>query len=144
MKSMRMVRRQHQDGFSLIELLTVTVVIAMLASILLANYRNSLGRTNVAACEENLRNIGTSIQTYAVEYNGNPPPGLSRLTPNYIQAIPTCPAAVKDTYTGGYSVTYGATTDQTLYTIACSGNNHRDQGLTSNQPYFTLNGGLGP
>jgi hypothetical protein len=59
-------------------------------------------------CVYNLRTIGTALRMYAGDAEGRFPTALSVLAPQYLTRIPTCPAAAKDTYTGGYAASAGA------------------------------------
>jgi prepilin-type N-terminal cleavage/methylation domain-containing protein len=83
---------RKKSGFTLIELMIVIAIIAILAAILIPNFIRARGQSQLAACESNEKNIATSLQMYATDYNGNFPPSLIKLTPSYIQTVPNCPS----------------------------------------------------
>lgn len=86
------------------------------------------------ACKSNLKNCGTALEIYSSDFSGRYPTSMHRLTPNYLKTIPTCPAASRDTY----SETYRVGTDPDLFTLVCTGLNHRRAGLeVPNYPQYT-------
>jgi prepilin-type N-terminal cleavage/methylation domain-containing protein len=96
----------HQSrGFTLVEIMIVVGIIGLLVGIALPNFIKSRATSQQNACINNLRQINSAVQQWAMENGqapGSPAPSLtSDLTP-YIQlnsnsAIPTCPAG--GTYT---------------------------------------------
>jgi type IV pilus assembly protein PilA len=60
---MRAVRK----GFTLIELLIVCVVLGILASIVMLNFRNTKGKANAGAMKSDLRNLATAQESYFFE-----------------------------------------------------------------------------
>ena len=63
-----------QSGFTLVELLTVTVIIAILAGLLMPVLSKITGGANSTRCLANLRQIGTAMNAYAND-NDNQLPG---------------------------------------------------------------------
>lgn len=59
-------------GFTLLELTTVLLVIAILAVTALPVVRNLQGRAQVVRCTENLRNLHVGANLYVQEHNGWP------------------------------------------------------------------------
>ncbi len=56
-----------RSGFSLIELLAVTVVILLLVAIALPAFRSVRERANISKCQGNLRQLGVAFQMYVAE-----------------------------------------------------------------------------
>lgn len=83
------------------------------------------------ACELNLKQMGTALQMYAGDAKGAYPTALGGLTPKYLTAIPTCPVAQKDTYTGGYA------TAGSVFTVVCAGEYHTSAQVGPNFPQYT-------
>lgn len=54
-----------------------------------------------ADCRTTLKNVGTALEMYSTDASGRYPPRLEALVPNYLKAMPTCPASGKATY--GYA-----------------------------------------
>ncbi len=57
-------------GFTLIELLVVITIIAVLAALLLPALQKARVRAHVAACVQNMRQLGVGWQMYADDNNG--------------------------------------------------------------------------
>jgi serine/threonine protein kinase len=89
-------------------------------------------------CTFNLKEIGADVQRYAYDNQGLYPDSLSQLNPKYMQNIPSCPAAGKDTYTVSYEVSI----DHKFFTIYCSGLNHKMIVYKENYPKFNPKDGL--
>ena len=64
----RVNRTRH--SFTLIELLVVISIIAILAAILLPSLRSARDSAKRIACVNNLRQIGTILTMYCMDYNG--------------------------------------------------------------------------
>jgi len=62
------------SGFTLIEVLVVVAIIALLVSILVPSLKRARWVTKLTLCKAHLHDIGTSMHTYTVTYNGWFPP----------------------------------------------------------------------
>lgn len=89
-----MRHRVGQDrGFSILELMFVVSILAVLVTIAIASYRVSTGSARRVTCNENQRNLTTSISLYEQDHAGNKPTALTDLGPyvtNYASAS-KCP-----------------------------------------------------
>lgn len=81
----------------------------------------------VTSCRSNLHDLGLAVGRY-YERHGSLPVHLDELTPEFLQPLPRCPAASKDTYSEGYSHVGDA------YVLRCQGTSHQRAGLPPNEP----------
>ena len=103
---MKKTPSQRNPGFTLVEIMIVVGIIGMLCAIVIPNFMRSRATSQQNACINNLRQISSAVQQWAMETGqsaGNPPPTLhSDLTPyivlNANGSIPTCPSG------GTYSI----------------------------------------
>ena len=89
-------------------------------------------------CQSNCKNIGTALEMYSVDNNGDYPDDLFMLTPKYLKVIPTCYRAKKDTYSASYQRSH----DMKAYTFYCKGHNHKNFGVPPNFPQYNSTSGL--
>jgi len=68
-----MYRSTHRRGFTLIELLVVIAIIAILAAILFPVFAQAREKARGTACLSNMKQLGTSFQMYAQDYDENFP-----------------------------------------------------------------------
>jgi len=126
-------------GFTLIELMIVIAIIAILAAILIPSFVRARAQSQLAACESNERNMGTSVEMYANDNNGNyPTAALSAafFTPTYMRTLPVCPSNAS-------AYAYSGTTNPSNYSISQTGNAHSAiSPLSTGFPEFTSRGGL--
>ena len=97
----------NKKAFTLIEFLTVIVIIGLILALLFPVISRIRAKGYITACASNMRQIGFALQIYAEEHNGKYPPGhlkkgkdfnkddLSPLFPGYIDDLNVfmCPAA---------------------------------------------------
>ncbi|MGD9497006.1 MAG: DUF1559 domain-containing protein [Armatimonadota bacterium] len=64
---------RRTPGFTLIELLVVIAIIAILAAILFPVFARAREKARIAACQNNLKQIGTAFAMYRSDYDGAMP-----------------------------------------------------------------------
>ncbi len=79
-------RGKARNGFTLVELLVVIAIIAILAGILYPVFSQAKAQAKKAACQANLRQLGSALQIYTQDYDETFPPVYldprSRLIPD--------------------------------------------------------------
>ncbi len=90
-------------GITLLELLVILAIIAVLAAILYPNYMRAKSRSKFMHCRGNLGDLATALERYAADNDGYYPTSLQELTPKYLEAIPSCPGAERETYSADYA-----------------------------------------
>ena len=78
-------------GFTMMELLVVVSLIVLLASIGLAQYRNSVILAQEAVLKENLFRIRDALDQYYADKNAYPPSLESLVSEKYLRAVPVDP-----------------------------------------------------
>lgn len=80
---MRSRRTGGQEGFTLLELMMVMLIISILVSIAVVSYSFTVTRFRSTACRSNLKIIREAIEAYNAK-EGSYPPSLEVLVPDYI------------------------------------------------------------
>lgn len=85
------MRVRHEGGFTLIEVLVVSILIVTLAGIVLVAYQNSVTRAKEAVLKEDLFQMRKAIDEYRAD-KGRYPAALDDLvTEGYLREIPKDP-----------------------------------------------------
>lgn len=90
----------------------------------------------LGACGSNLRNLGTALELYANDWQGEYPAALTRMAPEIIRLVPPCPVSQQP-------YRYWRTPRRRGYLVYCSGLHHTANGVTEpNYPQYTPRKGL--
>lgn len=85
----------------------------------------------VTACVANMKRIAAALEAYSADNGGAYPPDLQHLIPKYLQAMPSCPAAGRDTYSAAYK-----TQGKTCF-FCCGGQNHSAENVGPDLPKYS-------
>jgi prepilin-type N-terminal cleavage/methylation domain-containing protein len=96
---MKMFRRD--EGFTLVELMVVVLIIGILVAIAIPIFNAAKGNAQLKSCYANQRTIEGAIQTYSASNDGTYPfasasvvsSSSALVTGGFIKATPECPAA---------------------------------------------------
>jgi competence protein ComGC len=108
-------------GSGCLYILVISVLIVFGVLSLMVSMRSS---GEQYSCQSNCKNIGTALEMYSTDYNGNYPSSMNLLTGNYLRHIPTCLVSGTDTYSSGYQVYNNPGMEIHRFTFFCNGNNH--------------------
>ncbi|HEV7301280.1 MAG TPA: prepilin-type N-terminal cleavage/methylation domain-containing protein [Tepidisphaeraceae bacterium] len=97
---MQTVRPSRAAGFTLVELLVVSGIIALLIAILLPTLSKARAAAQTVVCASNLRQFGLAINLYATRFNGALPWGGPQ--PSYEGAVGADGNAFAGSFTGLY------------------------------------------
>jgi len=67
-----MLKTKKGRGFTLIELMIVIAILSILVIALLPNLMAARAASKLSACQSNLKNIATALETYFVDYEKYP------------------------------------------------------------------------
>ncbi|HHY95977.1 MAG TPA: prepilin-type N-terminal cleavage/methylation domain-containing protein [Firmicutes bacterium] len=110
----RLIRRaKKEEGFTLVELMVVIIILGALVAIAVPMYTGSKKDAVEKACQANLRTLEGAIAQYRA-VNGAYPVNLAALVPDFIKAVPKCPEN-QDSY--GYDNTNGKVTCPNNHTL---------------------------
>lgn len=111
-------RRGGEDGFTLIELMIVIVVIGVLATIAIPNYIRSLQASKEAVLKEDLHVLRQQIDAYTNDKEKAPQALEDLVSAGYMKAIPEDPMTHSNT-------TWVTTTDDSVQSL-----DQTDSGIT--------------
>ena len=96
-----LLNRRREQGFTLVEIMIVVLIIGILLAIAVPSFMNARERSRANACRSNLRQIQAAKEQWAMATNQGPTatPGWDALVPNFLQQQPRCPSG--GTYTIG-------------------------------------------
>ncbi len=92
---------------------------------------------DLTACKTNLKNIGTAMEMYATDWSGRYPPNLETLVPEYLDELPSCPAAGEFRYAfEGSESERNINRYRDYFYLYCQGEHHTAVGVPGNLPAF--------
>lgn len=92
--------RKKDEGFTLVELMVVVLIIGILVAIAIPVFNNARANAEKRSCLANQRTIEGAVQTYrASEPDNAMPANVAALAPTYIAVAPVCPTDKTTGYT---------------------------------------------
>ena len=89
-----MLRRRSKEGFSLLELLIVVVILGILAAVIIPRFTVSATEAKKNACAQNVANINTQVERWYFEKGSWPAVTLAEISADptfFPEGISTCP-----------------------------------------------------
>ena len=93
--------RSNEDGFTLIELMVVVLIIAILLAIAIPTFLGARSKAQDRAAQSNLRNALTAEKTYYVDnqaYTNNTSSSMTSIEPSLTYAASAAPTVVGTVY----------------------------------------------
>ncbi len=121
--------------------MVVIAIIAVLLSVVLPNLSTSRARAKHAACIANLKHLGSALQVYSNDCDGDFPDDLDQLmagNPASLGRIMTCPSNESS-----YQTLYQVNHSTRRYTLVCNGVHHLQlESCSPGYPQYMSTGSL--
>jgi general secretion pathway protein G len=103
-------RRQHEAGFTLVELMIVMAIIGILVLLAIPQYKTALRHAREAVLKEDLQTMRAAIDSYTMDKQKAPQSLQDLVDDGYLKSVPEDPMTrQKDTWV--------TDTDQAMYSI---------------------------
>ncbi len=111
--------RRRQRGFTLVEMLTVVLIIGILMDVALPLYLNALDDAKKKTCRNNMETIANTVEAARVknrtsDFSTFISGGVNTTTLPDLQSVPVCPAG------GTYTLANGSSGSATTFQVQCS------------------------
>lgn len=109
-------------GFTLVELLVVTLILSILMAVSLPTYLSAVADSQKKVCRANMQTIANTIQAAKIKTNGvDYSSFIGSVTTTLeqdLQGVPVCPNG------GTYTVGFGISNNATTFKVSCSAAGH--------------------
>ncbi len=110
--------KKLNQGFTLVEIMIVVAIIGLLAAIAIPSFVKSRNTARTSACINNLRQIDSAKEQYAMAYNsGADYVPVAANIQEYVKTLPVCPAG-GTTFADSYSINVMGTNPTCLKSAA--------------------------
>ncbi len=131
-------RSDHRPRLTLLNCLTLLLVVGLLAAILVPNFIRARARGQLTSCKSNLKNIATALEMYSTDNIGRYPRTLIEITPKYLKVLPNCPSCGREAYSSSYRSAQGPD----AYTLYCASGGHRASNTPDGYPQYSSYQGI--
>ncbi len=84
--------RKHREGFSLLELLAVVIILGVIAAVVIPRITYSSVTAKQNACFQNKAEINSAVERYYFD-NGSLPADTTALSAYFPDGVPVCPVS---------------------------------------------------